>query len=388
MHIFKNSSVRLLFAGLISAAFVSAGFFGTGIEFAWAVLPLIFALCCKTRLFRAVWTIPYFLGIGVIAGWGLVSMGSPIALVTLLMLALSVALTCLLVFAGTAVGLLVLAFVPFLPGHPFLALGTIAPNGGFTAIMFAFIFVFVLEKLSRFSKGVAITGIVVCAALLWNLEAGWKYAAGFWIYQLAAEDVVSTPQWVEVPVSYVPDVSDRLRSEMLRSAMEPNGVYITGENIVRSSDRLALQSWCAFAQSNNVAVFLGVQEVETGRATVVLVQPDGECTGSNVVYAAWIGIPEITGSWTPFTPVAIDPQDQVAQTRWLACFEGFSLAAWLKTALDRPRSVIIVSNDYWTEPLPVSNLRRKVSRNFERLFALDVYHADAGRNLLKLGEKS
>jgi len=82
MHIFKNSSVRLLFAGLISAAFVSAGFFGTGIAFAWAVLPLIFALRCKTRLFRAVWTIPYFLGIGVIAGWGLVSMGSPIAIVT------------------------------------------------------------------------------------------------------------------------------------------------------------------------------------------------------------------------------------------------------------------------------------------------------------------
>lgn len=388
MHIFKNSSVRLLFAGLISAAFVSAGFFGTGIEFAWAVLPLIFALRCKTRLLCAVWTIPYFLGIGVIAGWGLVSMGSPIALVTLLMLALSVALTCLLVFAGTAAGLLVLAFVPFLPGHPFLALGTIAPNGGFVAIIVAIIFVFLLEKLPKDSRAVEVAGAIICATLLWNVGAGGSYADGLGNNRSAAEDVVSAPQWGEVPVSDAPSASDRLRSAMLRSAMEPNGVYITGENIVRSSDRLALQSWCEFAQSDNVAVFLGVQEVETGRASVVLVQPDNECTGSNVVYAAWIGIPEITGSWTPFAPVATDPEDQITQTRWLACFEGFSLAAWLKTALDRPRSVIIVSNDYWTEPLPISNLRRKVSRNFERLFAFEVYHADAGRNLLKLEETS
>jgi len=386
MHIIKNSSVRLLFAGLISAAFVSAGFFGTGIAFAWAVLPLIFALSCKTRLFRAVWTIPYFLGIGVIAGWGLVSMGSPIALVTLLMLALSVALTCLLIFAGTAVGLLVLAVVPFLPGHPFLALGTIAPNGGFGAIIVAIVFVFLLEKLPKDSRAVEITGAIICATLLWKFGAGGSYADGN--SSSAAEDVVSAPQWVEVPVLDVPEASDRLRSEMHRSAMEPNGVYITGENIVRSSDRLALQSWCEFAQSDNVAVFLGVQEVETGRASVVLVQPDNECTGSNLVYAAWIGIPEITGSWTPFAPVATDPQDQITQTRWLACFEGFSLAAWLKTVLDSPRSVIVVSNDYWTEPLPISNLRRKVSRNFERLFALEVYHADTGRNLLKLKDTS
>jgi hypothetical protein len=313
-------------------------------------------------------------------------MGSPIALVTVLMVALSVALTCLLIFAGTAVGLLVLAVVPFLPGHPFLALGTIAPNGGFGAIIVAIVFVFLLEKLPKDSRAVEIAGAIICATLLWKFGAGGSYADGN--SSSAAEDVVSAPQWVEVPVLDVPEASDRLRSEMHRSAMEPNGVYITGENIVRSSDRLALQSWCEFAQSDNVAVFLGVQEVETGRASVVLVQPDNECTGSNLVYAAWIGIPEITGSWTPFAPVATDPQDQITQTRWLACFEGFSLAAWLKTVLDSPRSVIVVSNDYWTEPLPISNLRRKVSRNFERLFALEVYHADTGRNLLKLKDTS
>jgi len=229
------------------------------------------------------------------------------------LVALSVALTCLLVFAGTAVGLLVLAVVPFLPGHPFLALGTIAPNGGFGAIIVAIVFVFLLEKLPKDSRAVEITGAIICATLLWKFGAGGSYADGN--SSSAAEDVVSAPQWVEVPVSDVPEASDRLRSEMLRSAMEPNGVYITGENIIRSSDQLALQSWCAFAQSDNVAVFLGVQEVETGRASVVLVQPDNECTGSNLVYAAWIGIPEITGSWTPFAPVATDPQDQIRTDR-------------------------------------------------------------------------
>lgn len=388
MRIVKNNFVRLLLVCFLSAALVSAGFFAPGIEYAWAVLPLIFALRCESRLFRTAWIFPYFMAIGIISGWGLVSMEYPVAPVIILAVVLSGALTSLLVLAGTSIGLVALALVPFVPGHPFLALGTIAPNGGFAAIVLAFVVVFVLEKLPKASKSVETMAMVICLGFLWNLGAGVNYARGGSIVKSEAEVGVSAPSWVEAPVPYIHEASDRLRSQMLRSVMEPNGVYITGENIILSSDDLSLQSWCHFAQSKNVTVFLGVQLVETGRASVVKLQPASKCSASNLVYASWIGIPEITGAWAPFAPLVVDPQDQVQQTSWLACFEGFSFAAWLKTALNEPQSVIIVSNDYWTEPLPISNLRRKVSRNFERLFGLDVYHADAARNLLKLEKNS
>lgn len=384
MPILKNTTSNVMLAGITSTSLVAAGFFVNGIGFAWSVVPFILALICREKLVRSTLIAPYFAGIALIAGWGLVAMGHPALFVVAGAIVLIGLLTALLIYGGVAIGLLVLAFVPYFPGHPLLAVGAVAPNGGLMAIATVLVLVALIEKLSHIRHRVAAVGVLAVGLGIWNVASHLQGEAV--LVAASGQTSNSAPSWTEVPLSLPLDISDRLRMEALRAEMEPNGIYVTGENILRSSDQLALEGWCRFAHEQQVAVFLGVEDNVTGRPGVALIKPDHDCATMPLVYAAWIGIPEITGNWFPFKPIDFVQDDYAQGIEWLACFEGFSLAAWVKLGLSQPQSVIIVSNDYWTEPLPVSALRRKISANFERLFGIAVYHADTGRNLLKQSE--
>ncbi|MFG5382975.1 hypothetical protein, partial [Yoonia sp. R2-816] len=105
-----------------------------------------------------------------------------------------------------------------------------------------------------------------------------------------------------------------------------------------------------------------------------------------LAYAAQVGIPGMTGNLWPFAPAVVHRSDIRPHTQWLACIEGFSLASWLRVAAARPANVIIIANDYWTEPLPIAVLRRKISADMGRLLGVRVFHADSGHNILRLSE--
>ena len=53
---------------------------------------------------------------------------------------------------------------------------------------------------------------------------------------------------------------------------------------------------------------------------------------------------------------------------WLICFEAFSPAAWIMSALSPGAIVVVVANDIWTRPVPVEIMRQKVAKSMARLW--------------------
>ena len=93
--------------------------------------------------------------------------------------------------------------------------------------------------------------------------------------------------------------------------------------------------------------------------------------------------------WRATAPVPVSGElAEAPAPHWLICFEAFSLRRWVDLGLEvngtgaKARSVVILSNDRWTKPFPVPALRRKVSKQFERLLGVDVVHADTGQTVL------
>jgi hypothetical protein len=77
----------------------------------------------------------------------------------------------------------------------------------------------------------------------------------------------------------------------------------------------------------------------------------------------------------PVTRPAIGP---LSLADWVICFEAFSLTYWLGVdpTIDAP--LIVVSNDSWTDPLPVPTMRRKFSIAMARMIGRDVLFAERG----------
>jgi hypothetical protein len=81
-------------------------------------------------------------------------------------------------------------------------------------------------------------------------------------------------------------------------------------------------------------------------------------------------------------PNRTEAQSTFSGQQWLACFEGFSMYRWLRAYMTGAKSVVIVSNDRLTQPIPTAVLRRKVGAQFAKLFGLTVAHADTGHNII------
>lgn len=67
---------------------------------------------------------------------------------------------------------------------------------------------------------------------------------------------------------------------------------------------------------------------------------------------------------------------------WVICFEAFSLTYWLGVDPNTPTPIFVLSNDSWTDPIPVPTMRRKFSIAVSRMIGRDVLFAERGRSLI------
>jgi hypothetical protein len=109
-----------------------------------------------------------------------------------------------------------------------------------------------------------------------------------------------------------------------------------------------------------------------------------DCGEPPPVYRAAVGIPGITGNWFPNMSGAITDNEPLARSQWLLCYEAFSLPRWILLGWDQPNFVFVLANDYWTEPVSVNFSRRKVSKQFARLFGVTPLFAENGKTVVEL----
>ena len=90
------------------------------------------------------------------------------------------------------------------------------------------------------------------------------------------------------------------------------------------------------------------------------------------------GSPE-AGEWEPVRPDAISWDDR--PIHWLICFEAFSPAAWIMSAISPGAIVVIVANDWWTYPIPVEIMRQKAAQSMARLWNNTAVFANSGQSV-------
>ncbi len=379
--------VRLKYRNAIAAVLpigaVYAGFFVGPVPFAVAVLPFVAALCFRKPKYRGLIVAPYFLAIAVIAGWGLIQMGFVAWHVALAGVVLSALCSAMVAYLGVTIACVVLALLPFFPGHPLLAAGAVVSNATVWSLMMLVCACGVIEGLAsrrRYSTPAAAFMLVLGFVAL-GMQS---FSPG----PVTPRELVAAQQWQEITTNAGLMPTKRGQMVAIMSKLDDGGTYITGENILTSQDRFETEMWCRVIASNNATVYLGIQDAQSGRSQVHVLRADSDCDQLPLAYAAQVAIPSITGNVWPFSPAVVDSENTLPQTQWLACFEGFSLISWIRVGLARSANVIIVSNDFWTEPLPISELRRKISANMGRAFGVRVYHADRGHNILRLAEEA
>lgn len=349
----------------ISAVITAFAFFAPGISFGFALLPFAFAIVSSNRMIRLTCVAGYFGWVAIISGWGLVSLGHPVLLVMTIGGALTTLLCVLMVRLGIGLTCLILLPLHFVPGNPLLATGTVFPAAGPMAIFVLAILIVGIEQIGHAAHRAAALLLMVVLGNLAGLAI-----ASFKEMPRASEG------YQTIDITGISAFSERGYNQVLGDAMQVGGTYITGENIIQSDNTAAIAQWCRIVRARDLTVWLGVQNAGSGQAQLWAFDAEA-CRIPQPLYAARTGIPWITGHFAQME--GIQAQDAIG---FLACFEGFSVWRWLEIAKDNPQTVVTFAKDYWTEPLQVGRLRRKIARQFERLLSVPSFHAEAGKTLL------
>ncbi len=202
-------------------------------------------------------------------------------------------------------------------------------------------------------------------------------------------------------------VTERGRWIALRDMLPEGGEAIFGENFFRADDQDAIAFWCEAARQQNLTLWIGVRVDRNAirRGAVMRFDPQS-CAlpdaAPPIVHAAQWGIPGITGTWGRMEPLSGHSAGQAGDreandglddkgpaSAWLICYEAFLVPAWAEAlsqaATGQPpdnRPINVLSNDGAFGALPVSRLRRKVTRAMAGLTGTIVLHADTGRTFL------
>ncbi|WP_299083408.1 hypothetical protein [uncultured Ruegeria sp.] len=359
-----NTGSLIWFAA--SACVTAFAFFAPGISFGWSLLPFAVAVVSQSRTVRFACVAGYFGWVAAISGWGLVNLGYSALLVVPAGMGLTVFLGAVMARLGIGPTCLVLVPLHMFPGNPLLATGSVFPGAGLYAIFLLAVLVTRTELMQR-PRHRALTLLLIFAAgnavgaLLQARTAGNEEAA---IYRT-------------LDISRISTITERGYNQALGSIMRPGHTYITGENIIRSDNAAAISQWCRIVRSGDLNVILGVQNAANGQSQLWQFNTQ-TCPNPTRIYAAQTGVPGITGTFAQMW--GIKPPGPIG---FLACFEAFSIWRWIEVSQDRPETVVTVARDFWTEPLQVGLLRRKISRQFERLLSVSSFHAEAGKTLLQ-----
>jgi hypothetical protein len=372
----QNRYAAYLAYFVLSLGMTGLGFFVEQVPFAIAYIPLGLAICHRHRT-HIFWLVcGHYAWVAVISGWGLHQLGYnpevavPAVTVALVLGALAMA------WLGIGLSAALLCLIPFFPANPLLVTGAVFPEFGIWGIALLLIFIIAAERLKSSKARVGIlVGVLILGQtpfVLRSLNHEYRQAVSE-----HRKGSASTDMYTEIDISNHKAITRSGQWVQIAQVIENRSTVIFGENIFDHTDAGASTYWCRIAKEKAATLYIGVR----GKNGVGEVwEFDGrDCAVPSVAYRAVVGIPKITGGWLPNHA---EVQSTFSGQQWLACFEGFSMYRWLRAYMTGAKSVVIVSNDRLTQPIPTAVLRRKVGAQFAKLFGLTVAHADTGHNII------
>jgi hypothetical protein len=361
-------------AAMIATAF---GFLAPGVPLILAFAPLLIALFCNDWTDRfALAAGHYCIGIAV-AGYGLSNLGYNWLIVAPAGIVIWIGISWLAAKIGIGIFTVLSAPFVFLPDNLLLVTGSLLPGMGLLGIAIFAIWLLCMDFLPRKRWSVDMTigfaGLVLIANTIALANADKPLHHDLW-----APDIAS----VELKAGVNGQPSN---TTALLFPTEPGDILILGENIFRDKDHAAWEFWCQQARIKQITIYAGVAAADGVSEVHKITGTD--CVKGPPVYRAVVGIPGITGDWFPSVSRTFTGDGPIARSQWILCYEAFSLPRWILLGWDRPNFVFVLANDFWTEPVAVNALRRKVAREFVRLYYLTLFFAENMHNITHVSWK-
>ena len=376
---------------LCSALFTSVGFFHSAVWIWVAYLPLFVALFSARIERRAALVMGHFGVTVTIAAIGLLALGYDPWLIIGGTLFSLIGLALLMARFGIGIISIVLLLLPWFPGNPLFMAGAVFPSSGLIGLAAFAAAVILIERLKdlQWKLLAGVFAFALPSLFIWDMQ---ESTFGRWIVLAPPlEQTFALDGFEPVQASFY--LSDApLRQIQFAFLEAPAGsTLITGENLLKSPNSETLTSLCRIVKVAESNLYVGI-EAEDGRGEIWYFSPE-TCAEPEQTYRAVLGIPGLTGPELASPGLALREtglsRAQDHEFGFLACFEGFSLHRWAAYALSGQTSIAVVSNDHWTNPLPLHQLRQKVGNTMARLFRLKAAYTNAagqGPWLLKQGE--
>ena len=402
-------AIRMVGACIVTAV----GFFSPGVPLWAAGLTMLIAIVTGLRSYRTIAMASFLLWPAVLCATGLVAIGfHPVPVWVVAAIAV-IGLTALSALTGVAILAVIVTLIAVFPASPVLVLADAVPGTGLigASALVGPIVVMLCLAIVEFMPGKR------AADVLHRAGAIVMIAVGVVVWQLAmtahpdasisgsGPAAAANTIWQEMDEPRA--VTERGRWIALRDMLSEGGKAIFGENFFRADDHDAIAFWCGAARQQNLTLWIGVRVDRNAirRGAVMRFDPQS-CALSDaappIVHAAQWGIPGITGTWGRMEPLSGHSAGQAGDreandglddkgpaSAWLICYEAFLVPAWAEAlsqaATGQPpdnRPIIVLSNDGAFGALPVSRLRRKVTRAMAGLTGRMVLHADTGRTFL------
>lgn len=380
---------------LSAAILTAAGFFFDHVPFGIAYTPFLMALVTRSRGYRAALVAGHFAIVFDIAATGLVQLGfSGWSVGFGFLFALSTLSAGFALF-GVGLAAVILLLIPYFPGNPLLITGALYPGfgiGGIVLLAAASMAVAYWKTTGARFLAVLLT-IILPSVTVHSIQNG-----GFWNIPLLRSWTQTAPRttpqsegdaaksaFESIALSRSKDAGLIWRLLIALRDIPKGSLVITGENVLTAEDAHGQRILCRMARASELDLYVGVASADgTGEIWRLGAET---CPQGTRVYRAVIGIPGLTGAFWPDVTELGAPVNLAAAldgVGFLACFEAFTLHRWIAMGLSDFETVVVVSNDQWTNPLPVALLRAKVSDQFAKLFGIEVVHAGRDQNILVL----
>ena len=265
---------------------------------------------------------------------------------------------------NTGVAAAITLLLPWHIGSVVLTAGDLWPGTGFGGLALTILMLGGLSAAATIRAQVLVAGIAAsCAAMAW-----------------ATYTPAPPSGFVEMSITSPPALTTERRDLALMEELPAHrgDVLIMGENVIDRREPEALERWCAYAERHDILLYAGVLE-RNERSAIHEFRPD-RCV-PEAVYERRFGLPGIPGGWGVGAGETRRISRDGRPIHWLICFEAFSPAAWIMSAISPGAIVAIVANDRWTDPIPVEIMRQKAARSMVRLWNSTAVFAATGRSV-------